>query len=77
MLNSEEIKKASVQYFGGDELAASTWVNKYALRDKNGNVLEKTPDEMHHRMAYEFARKEKEYFFPKKRFSDFSKTLNM
>src|SRR6185312_15281600 len=61
MLSSEEIKKASVEYFGGDELAASTWVNKYALRDKNGNVLEKTPDDMHRRMAHEFARKEKEY----------------
>ncbi len=61
MLSSEEIKKASVEYFGGDELAASTWVNKYALRDKNGNVLEKDPDDMHRRMAHEFARKEKEY----------------
>src|SRR5580658_3347490 len=61
MLNAEEIKKASAKYFGGDELAASTWVNKYALRDKNGNVLEKTPDDMHKRMAHEFARKEREY----------------
>ncbi len=61
MLDADEIKKASTKYFGGDELAASTWVNKYALRDKNGNVLEKTPDDMHKRMAHEFARKEKEY----------------
>src|ERR1700684_3793965 len=61
MFDAEEIKKASVEYFGGDERAASTWVNKYALRDKNGNVLEKTPDDMHYRMAHEFARKEKEY----------------
>ncbi len=61
MLDAEEIKKASTKYFGGDELAASTWVNKYALRDKNGNVLEKTPDDMHKRMAHEFARKEREY----------------
>jgi ribonucleoside-diphosphate reductase alpha chain len=61
MLDADEIKKASTEYFGGDELAASTWVNKYALRDKNGNVLEKTPDDMHRRMAHEFARKEKEY----------------
>ncbi len=60
-MTPEEIKKASAKYFGGDELAASTWVNKYALRDKNGNVLEKTPDDMHRRMAHEFARKEKEY----------------
>ena len=61
MLDADEIKKASTQYFGGDELAATTWVNKYALRDKNGNILEKTPDDMHKRMAHEFARKEKEY----------------
>lgn len=61
MLDAEEIKKASTKYFSGDELAASTWVNKYALRDKNGNVLEKTPDDMHKRMAHEFARKEREY----------------
>ncbi len=61
MVDADEVKKASIKYFGGDELAASTWVNKYALRDRNGNVLEKTPDDMHRRMAHEFARKEKEY----------------
>src|SRR5580698_935038 len=61
MPEADEIKKASTKYFSGDELAASTWVNKYALRDRNGNLLEKTPDDMHQRMAHEFARKEKEY----------------
>lgn len=48
-------------YFDGDELAASTWINKYAMKDKRGKFLELTPDDMHHRMAKQFARKEKEY----------------
>ncbi len=61
VLPYEEVKELSIKYFGGDELAASTWMNKYALRDRNGNLEEKTPDDMHRRMAREFARKEKEY----------------
>src|SRR5579872_1911771 len=60
-LSYDQIREKCVKYFGGDELAASTWMNKYALRDKNGNLLEQSPDDMHHRMAHEFARKEKEY----------------
>lgn len=50
-----------IEYFNGDEFAASTWQNKYALRDKNGNFLEKTPTDMHHRLAKEFARIEDKY----------------
>ncbi|HTA83911.1 MAG TPA: adenosylcobalamin-dependent ribonucleoside-diphosphate reductase [Bacteroidia bacterium] len=57
----DEIREKCIKYFGGDELAASTWMNKYALRDKNGVLQETTPDDMHKRMAHEFARKEKEY----------------
>ncbi len=61
ILHYDDVREISIKYFGGDELAASTWMNKYALRDRDGNLLEKSPDDMHHRMAHEFARKEKEY----------------
>ena len=57
----DEVLKKSIAYFQGDELAASTWMNKYAMKDKKNNFLECTPDEMHWRMAKQFARKEKEY----------------
>lgn len=60
-LSHQETLEASITYFKGDELAASTWVNKYALRNKNGVLQELTPDDMHRRMAKEFARKEREY----------------
>jgi len=46
-----EAFKASLEYFKGDELAARVWVNKYAMKDSFGNLFEKTPDDMHHRMA--------------------------
>lgn len=49
------------KYFDGDELAATTWLNKYAMRDAEGKFLEKTPAEMHRRLAREFARIEKNY----------------
>lgn len=57
----DEVMKASLEYFNGDELAASTWVNKYALKDREGRLLEATPDAMHRRMAKEFARIERKY----------------
>lgn len=50
-----------LKYFNGDILAAQTWLNKYALKDKNDNILEKTPDEMFRRMAKEFARIQTSY----------------
>ncbi len=50
-----------LNYFNGDELAASTWLNKYAKRDSEGNIIEQTPLDMHKRMAKEFARIEKHY----------------
>lgn len=53
--------EAAVEYFGGDELAASVWRNKYALRDKEGNVVETTPADTHRRLAKEFARIEAKY----------------
>ena len=52
----EEARRASKEYFGGDELAAQVWVNKYALKDSQGNLYERTPEDMHWRLAREIAR---------------------
>ncbi len=57
----DEAFKSSKEYFGGDELAARVWANKYALKDSYGNLFEKNPDEMHHRLAKEIARIEERY----------------
>ncbi len=57
----EEAFKASLSYFDGDDLAARVWVNKYALKDSEGNLYEKTPDDMHRRIAGEIARIEAKY----------------
>ena len=57
----EEIRKLATEYFRGDELAANVWLNKYALKDSQGNLYERTPDEMHWRIAHEVARVEKKY----------------
>ncbi|MFZ6051421.1 adenosylcobalamin-dependent ribonucleoside-diphosphate reductase [Halocola ammonii] len=57
----EEALKASTEYFKGDELAAGVWLNKYALKDSHGNIYERTPDDMHKRMAKEIARIESKY----------------
>lgn len=56
-----EAYEASLAYFNGDELAASVFVSKYALRNNNGDLLEKTPTDMHLRLAKEFARIEAKY----------------
>jgi ribonucleoside-diphosphate reductase alpha chain len=57
----EEVLQASVEYFNGDELAATTWMNKYAMKNGQGEFVELTPDDMHKRLAREFARIEKKY----------------
>lgn len=57
----DEAMQASTEYFGGDELAAKVWINKYALKDSFGNIFEKNPDDMHHRLANEIARIESNY----------------
>lgn len=57
----EEAFEASKQYFGGDELAARVWANKYALKDSFGHLYERTPDDMHHRLASEIVRIEQKY----------------
>ena len=61
MYSIEEVRKAATEYFGGDQLAGDVWMNKYALKDSEGNIYEKTPDDMHHRIAKEIARIEKRY----------------
>jgi len=61
---SEESFAKSVEYFSGDELAASVFISKYALRNENGELLEATPDDMHRRLAKEFARIESKYKNP-------------
>jgi ribonucleoside-diphosphate reductase alpha chain len=58
----EEALQASIEYFGGEELPANVFVSKYALRDKEGRFKEKTPDDMHRRLAKEFARIEAKKF---------------
>ena len=57
----DEVFEASKEYFGGDELAAKVWATKYALKDSQGQMYEKTPADMHHRIAGELARIEAKY----------------
>lgn len=57
----EDAIKASTEYFNGDTLAATVFINKYALKDLEGNLYESTPDEMHRRIASEIARIEAKY----------------
>lgn len=57
----EEAFQATLAYFDGDELAARVWVNKYAMKDSFGNIYEKSPADMHHRLATEMARIERKY----------------
>ena len=69
MKNNSTLKKvqyadavaASKEYFGGDELAATVWVSKYALKDSAGNIYESSPEQMHYRLAKELARIENKY----------------
>ena len=60
----DEAFEASLAYFGGDELAARVWVNKYAMKDSFGNIYEKSPEQMHWRIANEIARIEQKYKNP-------------
>ena len=57
----EEAFQASLEYFKGDELAARVWVNKYAMKDSFGNIYERSPEDMHWRIANEIARIENKY----------------
>ena len=57
----EEAQNATLEYFGGDALAARVWANKYAMKDSEGKIYEETPKDMHWRIANEIARVEAKY----------------
>ncbi|MDB4334995.1 adenosylcobalamin-dependent ribonucleoside-diphosphate reductase [bacterium] len=61
MYTNDDAYQSALQYFKGDELAARVWVNKYALKDSDGNLYELNPKQMHQRLASEVARIEKKY----------------
>ena len=64
MATFDEAKKKAVEFFDGDDLAGDTFTKKYALKkweDGGWSYLESTPDDMHKRLATEFARIEKKY----------------
>ena len=61
MYSQEQVKEATLEYFNGDELATNVFMTKYCLRDKKGNFVEKTPNDMHKRIAKEFARMEDKF----------------
>jgi ribonucleoside-diphosphate reductase alpha chain len=60
----DEVYGETLEYFSGDTLAAEVWINKYCLKDSDGNLYEKNPDQMHRRLAKEFARIENNYKNP-------------
>jgi len=64
MVVRSEALEMSTKYFEGDDLAANVFLGKYALTDPQGNLLEETPDDMHRRLAKEFARIEQKYSNP-------------
>ncbi|MGB0369346.1 MAG: ribonucleotide reductase N-terminal alpha domain-containing protein, partial [Flavobacteriales bacterium] len=57
----DEVLNECLKYFDGDELAATTWMNKYAMKNSEGAYVETTPDDMHKRMAKQFARMEEKH----------------
>lgn len=59
--SQEEVLKSAIEYFDGDVLAGEVWVKKYALKDMDNNIYENTPDDMHKRLASEFARIEAKF----------------
>ena len=73
----QEALKASTKYFKGDELAANVWINKYALKDSAGNIYERTPDDMHKRLAAELFRIDSKYKnpIPEKKFYELLKNF--
>lgn len=61
MKKEETVREKTLKYFNGDDLATNVWMTKYALKDKKGNFVEETPDDMHKRIAKEFARIENKF----------------
>lgn len=64
MVSFEEASQQSTEYFEGNTLAANVFVSKYALKNEKGELLEPTPEQMHRRLAKEFARIERKYENP-------------
>ena len=61
MFTRDEVYNSTLAYFNGDELATNVWMTKYALKNKDGEFQERTPDDMHQSLASEFARVEKDF----------------
>ena len=61
MFNESEVREATLAYFDDDELATNVFMTKYCLRDKKGQFMERSPDDMHKRLAKEFARIESKF----------------
>ena len=61
MFDESSVREATLEYFKGDELATNVFMTKYCLRDNKGNFMEKSPDDMHYRLAKEFARIEQKF----------------
>lgn len=59
--SQNEVYEATLKYFDGDQLATTTWMKKYCLRDDADNYLELTPDDMHRRLAHKFSEIEEKY----------------
>ncbi len=54
MANRSEALKGATEFFGGDELASRVWVDKYALKDQDGDFKETSPEHMHDRLLQYF-----------------------
>lgn len=61
MYSEDKVKQSCLRYFDGDEIATNKWMSKYCLKNKKGEYLELTPNDMHIRIAKEFERIEKKY----------------
>ncbi|MGH7791752.1 MAG: ribonucleotide reductase N-terminal alpha domain-containing protein, partial [Thermodesulfobacteriota bacterium] len=48
-----EIPEETIKAFGGDDLRARVFYEKYALRDEAARIVEKTPEDMWRRVARE------------------------
>ena len=62
--SKEDVFNETLKYFSGDTMATDVWINKYCLKDNEGNLYEKNPEDMHKRLANEFYRIEKKYANP-------------
>ena len=58
VFEESQVRSECLKYFKGDQLATNVFMSKYCLRDLDGNYYELSPDDMHRRLASEFARAE-------------------